>query len=122
MKNEMFGLFMILFALSAVNGMSVKGTECDLCEYFVGVAEQKLSSNATETEVEHYLDVVCDDVFGSYAKMCETLVAQYYPELVQYLMNKENPTVVCDELGFCTSENSEVINVLYDNPEIINVL
>lgn len=76
-----------------------KDVECDTCCSLVGAVEVWLASNATEVEIEKYLDKVCKIL--PYDDVCEILIETGVPELIEMLEEYETPQVVCTQLGMC---------------------
>ena len=77
------------------------GLECVACEWAVAKAEGFISSNMTEYAVEAVIDKVCQSV-PVITQTCENIVAEYWPYLVNLLLNKETPNVVCQQIKLCT--------------------
>jgi hypothetical protein len=75
-----------------------------VCKLVIAYAEEFLSSNSTESEIEQFLDKVCNTSFIvrlGFSAECTDLVNVYLPELVQILVNKETPTVACTQVLLC---------------------
>jgi saposin len=84
--------------------MSVSGTvECSICELVMTEVEKLLAGNTTEAQVEKVLDEVCDILPKEIQGLCTDLINQYYPTLVQLLVNKESPSAICTQIGLCKS-------------------
>jgi len=78
--------------------------ECSLCQAALGWVEKEVAGNASVTRIEEALDEVCNLAPGSSLKtFCRTIVDTYTPELVNYIMSKESPQVICQKLGICQS-------------------
>merc|ERR1711943_41539 len=109
-KSEMFKIVALVSALALLAFIAPAAAipqgslECEMCEYVVSFAENFVEENSTETEVENILSGICNILpFGG--SECSALVAEY-PELVQALLSYETPTVVCGEIGICSSSSS----------------
>jgi len=75
---------------------------CDACQLIVGWAESQVSNNSTESQVENFLDNdLCALIPSIVRAECENIVNAYFPELVQILLTRENPTTACDQLTLC---------------------
>eukprot|EP01132_Coremiostelium_polycephalum_P004815 gene4815-6001_t len=109
-------LLFALVALSAVNAKQVNSAltqqidnegdlGCTFCTFLVNNIEKYVQQNATETEIINYLDQDCK-IFGGLSSFCTSLVNQYAPTIIQYLVNDQNPATVCAELGLCGGSGS----------------
>ncbi|KAK5576126.1 hypothetical protein RB653_007267 [Dictyostelium firmibasis] len=79
---------------------------CLFCDYFVGQLEKFVEVNATQSEIEYFLDKDCDKYGGGYASECVVYVDQYVPQLVDYLAHNQKPDRACYEIGACQSSSS----------------
>jgi len=78
------------------------GPECTICTYLVGIAEKWLESNATENRILGVFETACSILPSSGLKsVCRAMIDQYGRELIQLLVNKENPDAVCQLLKVC---------------------
>jgi saposin len=77
--------------------------ECAVCEWVMAELEQLVSSNSTETEIIDALEKVCTYLPSSIQSACDDLVAMYGPEILQLLVNKEDPATICTQLTLCKS-------------------
>jgi len=75
---------------------------CDDCVSLVGYIENWVENNATEAEIVQYLDTVCA-LIPQYQDVCDLIVATEVPAIIQYLQQNQPPSVVCQEIGICTS-------------------
>lgn len=99
------------------------------CELVIAWAEPQLAQNSTESQIEAFLDNLCNDIpspvsaevnfsycyhfqhtllsaneFSSYLLLqCENLVQYYTPELIQILESYESPQTACTQLHLCQS-------------------
>ncbi|EFA85209.1 hypothetical protein PPL_02209 [Heterostelium album PN500] len=80
---------------------------CAICTYIVSTAESYLASNATESEIIAALENDCNSIGNALSEMCKSLVAEYAPQIIQQLVNKQTPSQICGELNICTSEQSK---------------
>merc|ERR1712054_368014 len=75
-----------------------QGELCQICQFAVAAAESFLTENTTEEEIENFLENVCSLLPSEYGSMCDELVEQYLPEVIQYIMNNETPDVACQQV------------------------
>lgn len=93
------GLLMLGGVVTATYGSS--GIECVACEWAVAKVEEYVSSNATEQAVEAVVEKVCVAV-PSITQVCERVVEEYWPYLVNFIINRETPNLVCQEIKLCS--------------------
>jgi len=78
--------------------------ECTVCTLLVSLAESVLGSNSTEQQIEDFLDnSACSILPSTFATICQAIVTQYTPALVQAILAQESPTVACTQISLCSS-------------------
>jgi len=77
--------------------------QCAICEFLVKEAEAQLAANKTEAQIVAHLEGVCAKL-GAVKAECKTVVDQYAPQIIQLLVQKEDPQTVCTKVGLCTKE------------------
>jgi len=85
-----------------VNGNQL-GDNCVLCQFVVSSAEAWLEANATEAQIEQYLEVLCNTLPSGLAEECDSIVETEVPMIIQYLKQNYTPQQICQKLGFCSS-------------------
>eukprot|EP01087_Luapelamoeba_hula_P001858 TRINITY_DN1165_c0_g1_i1.p1 TRINITY_DN1165_c0_g1~~TRINITY_DN1165_c0_g1_i1.p1 ORF type:complete len:121 (+),score=21.56 TRINITY_DN1165_c0_g1_i1:62-424(+) len=78
-------------------------SECSFCELAVQYIEGWIAENATEAQIERYLEVVCALAPATEAKYCDDFVNIYLPTMITYLNNNVPPEYACSLAGLCTS-------------------
>jgi len=83
--------------------ISYTSAQCSVCQLVVSFTEKWVQNNATEAEILSYLDNLCADlpVLGA---QCTSVVNQYAPQLIAYVVNKENPQTFCSQVGLCSNQ------------------
>jgi len=76
---------------------------CDDCTQVVGYIESWIAANATQQEIVQYLETLCS-LIPQYASLCETIVSTEIPAIIADLEANQPPSVICGELGLCTSK------------------
>ena len=95
-------IVLAVFATAMAGGnMAGDGMECLVCEWSLAKAEGFISSNTTELVIESLLDRICNYI-PSVTSICIDFVAEYFPYLVNLLISKETPAVICKQLKLCT--------------------
>jgi len=94
------------------------GALCALCEWVVQESEQYLAQNSTEAQIQAALDSACSDLPAALSSLCQTFVNTYASQIIQLLINKEDPATVCTTVGLCTQYSgptTDDVPVLDDN-------
>lgn len=76
--------------------------KCSLCKWVAEEAEQLLLSNHTLNQIETVLNGACKKL-QSLSEICDTVVQQYLPMILEFLESKAQPPVICQKLGLCDS-------------------
>eukprot|EP00762_Andalucia_godoyi_P005716 ANDGO_06396.mRNA.1 hypothetical protein len=76
--------------------------ECALCGAMFDAVEIFLAGNYSESNIEAALNEVCSK-FGPLASVCQGIIDQYTPQIIQYLEAKYTPTVICQKLNLCNA-------------------
>jgi len=76
---------------------------CDDCETLIGFIENWVEQNATESQIVTYLEGICALV-PNYQVVCDTIVETEVPQIIKYIQQNQPPSVVCQELGLCSSK------------------
>jgi saposin len=84
--------------------------ECTVCTLLVSLAESYLGSNATEEQIENFLNnTACSILPSTFADICDAIVQQYTPALVQAILAQESPSTACTQIGLCSSVVPDVL-------------
>jgi len=84
------------------NDRTGESIACTICTTVGMQVEKWIAENATEQEIIDRLQTFCN-ALGPVAPECQSLVAQYLPQLIEWIENKESPVVFCTTVGLCTS-------------------
>jgi len=74
--------------------------QCAICEFLAKEAEAQVANNKTEAQIIASLEAVCSKL-GAVKAECKTVVDQYGPQIIQLLVQKEDPQTVCTQIGLC---------------------
>eukprot|EP00029_Vermamoeba_vermiformis_P006925 TRINITY_DN284_c0_g1_i1.p1 TRINITY_DN284_c0_g1~~TRINITY_DN284_c0_g1_i1.p1 ORF type:complete len:210 (-),score=55.03 TRINITY_DN284_c0_g1_i1:653-1282(-) len=97
-------VFAVLLCLgSAMAKPAQSGQSCTMCQFVANYAEDFLESNATETQIINFVASVCNLFPGAFKQQCHDFIAQEGQSLIQLLLQKETPSVICAQLGLCSS-------------------
>lgn len=94
--------------LCTTNMLETNGIECELCQYAMAWVEKEVESNFTETKIIELLDKVCGIMPKTYQALCDEMIDNYTPHLIELLLNKFTPEVICQTIKVCTSELSAI--------------
>jgi len=84
---------------------------CVLCEYVVSTLDKMVTDKTNEKEIEDALDVMCSYMPGSVRKQCAAFVDTYTAMIIDMLTKDVSPQMICSNLGLCTSEFAQVLEV-----------
>jgi saposin len=76
--------------------------KCSACKFLVSTIEGWVSDNKTETQIEKLLEKVCSALPSSYQNVCDTLIEEYLPIVIEYLKSLVPPEQICTLIGLCT--------------------
>jgi len=99
-----FFLLVVLFA-SLCSGQAVL---CNVCELVVSVTEKYIQNNATEAEIIQALDTLCLQI-PVVGQECVTVVNNYTPQIINWIVTKENPQQFCTQVGLCSSGKNTIV-------------
>lgn len=78
---------------------------CDICKQMVQQARDQLTSNATQEDLKNVFETSCKlMLIKPVIEVCDKLVDEFVPELVETLSSQMNPSVVCSVSGLCNSK------------------
>ncbi|KAM9983186.1 hypothetical protein ACTFIZ_005799 [Dictyostelium cf. discoideum] len=101
-------LFLCILSLSYASNLDTiktNPTECEACQIVIGYVENLvLHSNKTQGEIEKELDKLCNMVSPRYKPTCDSIVSVYTTEIIQLILNKETPDLICKEIKVCVTE------------------
>jgi len=80
-----------------------QGAACQICQVVMGYVEQFVAQNNTIAEMETALDSFCNALPSPLSSMCTSLVNQYLPQMVAWIVKKEAPAAFCTQVGLCSS-------------------
>jgi len=103
-----------LFAICSAEVNVVEAEEqggCSVCQLVVSYVESYIAQNATEAEIIKALDSLCANlpIFG---QQCDAIVAQYTPQIIQWIINKEPPQAFCASVGLCPNKKEKVTGAI----------
>ncbi|KAK5580165.1 hypothetical protein RB653_000178 [Dictyostelium firmibasis] len=78
--------------------------ECEVCGIVVTQCETYVKANKTESEIVALLDQYCSDL-SIFKSACDTIVANSAPKIINLIMQNQNPSIICDEIGCCGSSS-----------------
>ncbi|EAL73034.1 hypothetical protein DDB_G0268890 [Dictyostelium discoideum AX4] len=90
---------------SSSSSSDLPSVGCLICEFIVQKVESYIEVNATQSEIEYFLDQDCNKFGGGYAGECVVYVNQYVPQLVNYLSYNQKPEKACSEIKACPSSS-----------------
>jgi len=76
---------------------------CALCQAVILYVEKWVVENSTEQAIIDRLDTFCNALGHIIAPECQSLVAVYLPQMIQHILNKEDPMTFCTQIRVCSS-------------------
>jgi len=73
---------------------------CQVCQLVVTYVEQLVGNNNTVQEIVAKVEELCAQL-GPLKAPCDQMDQQYVPQLVKWILNKENPQAFCSQVGLC---------------------
>jgi len=86
--------------------------ECALCEFVLAELEKLVVSNATEVKIINAIETVCNYLPSTYVSVCDDFISVYGPEILQNLVNKEDPNAVCGNIGVCPKTEEQGLPII----------
>jgi saposin len=77
-------------------------SKCEVCEVIVTYVEQLVAANNTIAVIVSKVEQLCNLLPAPASGICDTIAAKYVPQLVKWILSKENPQTFCSHIGFCT--------------------
>ncbi|GIQ90557.1 saposin, partial [Kipferlia bialata] len=76
---------------------------CEMCDDIMQLLEDDLEDDATEEEIEAWLDQVCAKLGLSklMERTCDATINKYFEQIVDMLVNDYPADTVCEMLGIC---------------------
>ncbi|XP_071808174.1 uncharacterized protein [Asterias amurensis] len=85
--------------------------ECMICELIVKEMRSGLSQNATQVEIQKFLDMVCSKVpLSKYSSECTGFVDDYTKPIIQLLLSEMDPDQICESLSVCSTNKKVAVS------------
>jgi len=78
---------------------------CGSCQDLVNIVENFLASSFLERQIEETLEFLCN-LIPNFNQTCDAVTERQVPTLIKWILESENASVVCQQLGVCTSEQA----------------
>ena len=80
------------------------GLTCSLCKTIVSAVERAMVSTKVESEIIEKVQKICTKIQAPYSTLCESIVAQYVPQIMQWLEQGLEHADICKKLNICPQE------------------
>jgi hypothetical protein len=77
--------------------------ECDVCIAAVDFVASIMSQTQVLSEIIAMVDVLCQRFPAPFAEMCEAVVAQYVPQIIEWIEQHYSSQQICQKLGLCAN-------------------
>jgi len=85
---------------------------CALCQWAVAKIELYLKDNQTDAEIVESLDQACSIfVDTNWVSECQSMVSQFAPAIIDYIVSSGTPDQVCATLKLCNSSRIDAFAV-----------
>jgi len=74
---------------------------CEICQMIVTYVEQLVQQNNTIAVIVAKVEDLCNLLPASVRPICDQIAVKYVPELVAWIVKKENPQAFCAHFGLC---------------------
>jgi len=88
-------------SLCASKKRAVLQDNCSICELVLTYAESYLQLNGTVAELETDVDKLCAALPSPVNGECTAFVGKWLPLAVNWLVNNESPTQICQAFNLC---------------------
>jgi len=78
---------------------------CTVCTTIIDEVEKIMTSTKVESEVEELVKKLCVKLPAPYSTLCDALVSQYIPQIMQWIEQGIDHLEICQKLGFCPKES-----------------
>lgn len=85
---------------------------CEMCEVVTAGIEFLIGQNSSEAAIVAAVDKVCTILPSAMQGLCTTLINTYGPQIIQGFLNKETPTVICQQIKLCTSSPTVLVQAV----------
>ncbi|CAF0834829.1 unnamed protein product [Didymodactylos carnosus] len=96
-----------------IPSVAADNTTCVMCEFVIHILQEFLSENSSESEVEKWLEYVCQLMPTTIRSECRLFVDSYGPAIISVLVRDFDPPSVCKKIKLCSS--SDKILTLKEN-------
>lgn len=79
---------------------------CTICHSIVQYVESLISSGTVESEIEQLVDLLCDQFPSPYSTVCESMVANYLPQIIELINQKVDALNICAKIKLCDSSST----------------
>jgi len=76
-------------------------TLCQTCQLVLTYVEEWVVQNNTIEDIEQKAEELCNIAPSPIAGFCDSIVEQYLPAMVNWLIRKEDPDVFCTQVKLC---------------------
>ncbi|EFA85006.1 hypothetical protein PPL_02000 [Heterostelium album PN500] len=97
----LLSLLVIFAVMASTASASNDGVKCDLCQIIVKRAEVMILKNETQQHIINSMEKACAMLPSKWSRPCVALVDFYGPLIIQKIVERENPKVVCQQLRIC---------------------
>ena len=90
-------------AIRQPNGMT-----CTVCTTIVQAIEKAMVSTKVESEIIALVEKLCAKIPAPYSTLCDSLVEQYVPKIMEWLEQGLEHLEICQKIGLCSAEEIKI--------------
>jgi saposin len=91
------------------NGFNVNGFACNICKTIVDKVIEVIKSTTVESEVIAKVEVLCAKFPAPYNTLCNTLVEQYVPQMIEWAAQGLESIEICKKIKMCKNGNQKAV-------------
>ena len=92
-----------LCTTSEFQAVAKPGQYCAICQFVMQYVVDYIAKDATEEKIIAAVEKVCKVFPKSLVPTCQAFVETYGPQLIEALLKKETPEVICQQIRACVS-------------------
>ena len=85
------------------------GFGCDMCTKVVQYIEQLIVDQTVESEIVTLVEQLCNNFPSPYSTLCDTVVEQYLPVIMQWIEQGIEALDICTNIGLCTATKAKKV-------------
>lgn len=89
------------------HGVVDNGVACDMCKKVITYVEELLKDQTVESEIAALVAQLCQTFPAPYSSLCDAVVKQYVPIIIQWIESGLESVDICTKLGLCSIQGQK---------------